>query len=127
MSLLNQILSQSNYLQVTTNNSSQGSTVHLTFHCVTVCDAERCGSSCVDIPDRAGRTPLHLAVTATSTRNKEAGLACLRYSFAPVLWIRIRIYELPGSGSLSVFGIWIQIHTCKYRMKWRQKMSDLRY
>ena len=38
-------------------------------------------------------------------------------------WIRIQ--ELPGSE--SVFGIWIRIHTCKYRIKWRQKMSDLRY
>ena len=35
-------------------------------------------------------------------------------------WIRIQ--ELPGSG--SVFGIRIQIgiHTCKYKLKWRQKM-----
>ena len=31
-------------------------------------------------------------------------------------WIRIQ--ELPG----SVFGIQIRIHTCKYRLKWRQKM-----
>ena len=35
----------------------------------------------------------------------------------------IRILELPGSR--SVFWIWIQ--TNKYRIKWRQKMSDLRY
>ena len=33
-------------------------------------------------------------------------------------WICIQ--ELPGSG--SVFGIQIRIHTCKYRIKWRQKM-----
>ena len=33
-------------------------------------------------------------------------------------WIRIQ--ELPGSG----FGIRIWIHTCKFRIKWRQKMSD---
>ena len=33
-------------------------------------------------------------------------------------WIRIQ--ELPGSR--SVFGIRIRIHTCKYRLKWRQKM-----
>ena len=42
-----------------------------------------------------------------------------------VLWIRICIQELLGSG--SIFGIRIRIHTCKYRIKWRQKMSDLRY
>ena len=40
-------------------------------------------------------------------------------------WIRIQ--ELPGSGSGSVFRIRIRIHTCKYRLKWRQKMYDLRY
>ena len=38
-------------------------------------------------------------------------------------WIRIQ--ELPGSG--SVFGIRIRINTCKYRIKWRNMMSDLRY
>ena len=35
----------------------------------------------------------------------------------------IRIQELPG----SVIGIRIRIYTCKYRLKWRQKMQDLRY
>ena len=34
-------------------------------------------------------------------------------------------YHFPGSG--SVFEIRTRIHTCKYRIKWRQKMSDLRY
>ena len=33
--------------------------------------------------------------------------------------------ELPGSG--SVFWIRIRIHTCKYWLKWRQKMQDLSY
>ena len=39
----------------------------------------------------------------------------------------IRIHELPGSGSVFGIRIWIRIHTCKYRLKWRIKMSDLRY
>ena len=38
-------------------------------------------------------------------------------------WIRIQ--ELHGSGSIC--RIRIRIHTCKYRLKWRQKISDLRY
>ena len=43
-----------------------------------------------------------------------------------VLWIRIQ--EFPGSGSVFGIRIGIRIHTCKYhRLKWRQKMSDLRY
>jgi hypothetical protein len=39
---------------------------------------ERCGRGCVDIPNRVGRTAIHLAVTAAA-RNKEDSLACLRY------------------------------------------------
>ena len=46
---------------------------------------------------------------------------------AGLLWIRIRIQELPRSGSVFGIPVRIRIHTCKYKIKWRQKMSDLRY
>ena len=47
-----------------------------------------------------------------------------------VLWIRIRIVSVfrsfsdpdPYSEYWSISGIRIQIHTCKYSVKWRQKM-----
>ena len=38
-------------------------------------------------------------------------------------WIRIQ----KPSGSGSVFGIRIRIHTCKYRIKCRQKIKDKKY
>ena len=44
------------------------------------------------------------------------------------MWIRIgsvfRSYLDPDG---SVFRLRIRIHTCKYRVKWRQKMQDLRH
>ena len=42
----------------------------------------------------------------------------------------VNINQCCGSGFVgigSLFGIRIRIHTCNNRIKWRQKMSDLRY
>ena len=76
------------------------------------------------VPSTPGVKVQLRAVTVPSTQGAQGQLRAgpvpstpgAQVQVQPVLWIRIRIQELLGSGS------GFRIHTCQYRIKWRQKM-----
>ena len=62
---------------------------------------------------------------ATTPSVSDPALQKLKYKYSAVLWIRIRIQELCGSG--SVFPLLIRIYTCKYWIKFWQRVYNLRH